>query len=111
MDVLSFQDFKTPVEHLHHWHHESGMPVLWADGARQVNRTDTQRINDGSWYAEQLAGLRENPGCVGAHLCGAFLRNRTRRRGLLDEQENPDTENIDMIRKANLDTEAWARSS
>ena len=63
--------------------------------------------NDGNWYASVLKGLRENPGCVGAHLCGAYLRNRVRNRGLLDEMEEPDTEMINLIRKANLETEKW----
>ena len=86
------------------------MPVLWADGARGLKLPDGNLRNDGNWYAEVLAGLRKNPGCVGAHLCGAYYRNRVRRRGLLDENEQPDTEMIDQIRKANADTEAWVES-
>ncbi|MCB1123249.1 MAG: agarase [Verrucomicrobiae bacterium] len=108
VDVLSFQDFKDPVGHLEHWYKESGMPVLWADGAKGIRSPDGKGIfNNGQWYADVLAGLRKNPGCVGAHLCGAYLRNHVRRRGLLDEEEQPDEINISLIRKANLETENW----
>ena len=62
---------------------------------------------DGGWYAEQVAGLRENPGCVGAHLCGAFMRNRQRRVGLLDEEENEDLEATTKIAACNSETEEW----
>ena len=118
VDVLSFQDFKDPVAHLGEWHRKTGRPVLWADGAwgRDVvdntgkYREDSYRTNDGAKYAEVLKGLQEVPGAVGAHLCGAFLRNRFRRRGLLDEQERPDTKNIDLIRAANRDMNRWVES-
>lgn len=112
VDVLSFQDFRDPVGHLDHWHKESGMPVLWADGAKGISIGDDQgTYNSGEWYGEVLSGLRQNSGCVGAHLCGAFLRNRVRRRGLMDEREVPDTENIRLIRQANLETEIWVGKS
>jgi hypothetical protein len=111
VDVLSFQDFRAPVEHLADWHKETGMPVLWADGAgqRQVQAAggDNYALNDGGWYANVLSGLQEIPGCVGAHLCGAYIRNRTRRRGLLDEQERPDATNIQLITEANRAAAAW----
>ena len=112
VDVLSFQDFTDPVANLSEWYEKSGMPVLWADGSRGIRNETTQNIrNDGAWWGEQLRGLRENPGCIGAHLCGAFLRNRVRRRGLLDEKEVPDTEMISLIRAANTETEEWVKSS
>lgn len=116
VDVLSFQDFRQPVAHLADWHEKTRKPVLWADGAHGISATDHSgpyhndrySRNDGRWYAEVLAGLRKNPGCVGAHLCGAYLRNRVRRRGLLDEQERPDDENTALIQAANLETQRWA---
>ena len=107
VDVLSFQDFRDPVSHLADWHKRSGMPVLWADGARGIKLSDGNLRNDGEWYAKAVEGLRANPGCVGAHLCGAYYRNRVRRRGLLDENEQPDKEMIDHIRKSNRDTQNW----
>ena len=112
VDVLSFQDFKDPVGHLDYWHRESGMPVLWADGSKGQKLGDTNLLrNDGKWYAEALSGLRKNPGAVGAHLCGAYLRNRVRRKGLLSETEESDFENIALIRKANQEIEAWVSQS
>lgn len=57
--------------------------------------------NDGEWYADVLAELFDNPGCIGFHLCGAYQRNKARRRGLLDELERPDQENVELIRAAN----------
>ncbi|MEM9585929.1 MAG: agarase [Planctomycetota bacterium] len=102
VDVLSFQDFRSPIDHLDQWHQQSGMPVLWADGAKGRRIGEGSKLrNDGAWWAEQLAGLTRNTGCVGAHLCGAYLRNRVRNRGLIGEDDEPDTEMIDLIRAAN----------
>ncbi|GAB6165816.1 agarase [Thermostilla marina] len=103
VDVLSFQDFRDPVSHLADWHEKTGKPVLLADAARinwQTNPGEYTR-NDGRWYAQTLSRLFETPGCVGFHLCGAYQRNRARRYGLLDEQENLDSENVSLIRQAN----------
>jgi len=66
------------------------------------------KLNDGSWYRDVLRGLRENSGAIGAHLCGAYIRNRFRARGLLDEQERPDVVNVPLIRDANLEQSYWA---
>ncbi len=63
--------------------------------------------NNGAWYAETPAELHKNPGCIGFHLCGAYQRNKARRRGLLDEFENPDTENVNQIKAANQQIARW----
>ena len=101
IDVLSFQDFRDPLKHLEHWHKVTGMPVLLADAAGNIPGDDDFRRNDGEWYARVLHGLYENPGCIGFHLCGAYQRNKARRRGLLDEFEKPDQENVDLITAVN----------
>jgi hypothetical protein len=116
VDVLSFQDFKDPVKHLADWHARSGKPVLWADGAMSVaakapSGGDTFARNGGQWYADVLQGLRGTSGCVGAHLCGAYLRNNARRRGLRDAQEHADDENLALISKANHETAAWVQTA
>jgi len=116
VDVLCFQDFKDPVKNLTDWHARTGKPVLWADGAKNVSAKEptagTPIIrNDGQWYAEVLKGLRENPGCVGAHLCGAYLRNHARNRGLRDEHERPDEENLALITNANRETGLWLQKA
>ncbi len=117
VDVVSFQDFKDPATHLAEWHKKTGRPVLWADGAQGAAIDDhtgrypthSYKENNGAWYAEMLNGLQSIPGAVGAHLCGAFLRNRARTRGLLGEQEEPDTTNNDLIRAANRDMSNWVK--
>ena len=102
VDVLSFQDFRDPVNHLDEWHRKTGKPVLLADAAGVDWRSEEFfKPNNGAWYAETLAGLFENPGCIGFHLCGAYQRNKARRRGLLDEMEKPDQKHVDQITAAN----------
>lgn len=117
VDVLCFQDFKDPATHLDEWHKKTGRPVLWADGAQGAEvhdhtgryQTDSYKENNGAWYGVMLKGLQSNPGAVGAHLCGAFLRNRQRARGLLGENEEPDKKNNDLIRFANRDMAEWLK--
>lgn len=112
VDVLSFQDFKDPVKHLREWHEKTGKPVLLADGANVKWQTAPGEFtrNNGAWYAETLKGLLQNPGCIGFHLCGAYLRNKARRYGLLDEQETPDAENVALITAANGRAAEWMKT-
>ncbi len=49
-------------------------------------------------------------GCIGFHLCGAYLRNKARRYGLLDEQEKPDAENVALITAANRKATQWMKT-
>ncbi len=115
VDVLSFQAFRNPVQDVGAWYARTGRPVLWADGAHNVAAKDpvtgTPIVrNDGAAYRETLRGLRSIPGCIGAHLCGAYLRNHARRRGLRDEIERPDSENVALITQANRETADWMRT-
>ena len=57
--------------------------------------------NNSDWYAKTLSGLFENPGCIGFHLCGAYQRNKARRRGLLDEMEKADAHHVERMSAAN----------
>ena len=116
VDVFSFQDFRDPVGHLADWYDVIGKPVLWADGSHNRERiedeTGTYRrgahfLHDGKWFADAVAGLLENPGAVGAHLCGAYIRNRYRGRGLVDEQERPDEEAIRELQRLGRVVERW----
>ncbi|MEM6777050.1 MAG: agarase [Planctomycetota bacterium] len=102
VDVLSFQDFQKPVEHLAEWFQKTGKPVLLADaaGLRWQSKAFF-KPNDGRWYAETIEALHQNPGCVGFHLCGAYQRNKSRRRGLLDEMENADMQEVGQMAEAN----------
>ena len=112
VDVMSFQDFRDPINHMKHSHAETGKPVLLADAARIKWQTKPGEStpNNGESYARTLAGLFENPGCIGFHLCGAYQRNRARRYGLLDEQEVPDQENVRQMKAANEKIAAWMES-
>ncbi|MDA7893456.1 agarase [bacterium] len=102
VDVLSFQDFRDPVTHLKYWHKKTGKPVLLADAAGlRVKEKGGFKPNNGAWYSKTLRGLFTNPGCIGFHLCGAYQRNKARRRGLLDELENPDLEQVNQMTSAN----------
>ncbi|MEO0963981.1 MAG: agarase [Planctomycetota bacterium] len=118
VDVLSFQDFNRPVEHLAAWHDNTGKPVLMADGAGLCIQVDdsTGRYRcgcysmvDGVWYDKVVQGLLDSPGAIGAHLCGAYIRNRFRGRGLIDEAEQPDTTAIAQLRKTHEAVADWLR--
>jgi hypothetical protein len=113
VDVLSFQHFSDPAkirEDFDRWHQATGKPVLLADATRTRKLPDGSLGNDPQWYREALAALRDCPGAVGLHLCGAYLRNRCRSRGLRDEKETPDEEAIRGITQANQETRRWAAS-
>ena len=113
VDVLSFQDFRDPITHLDYWYRQTGKPVLLADAAKIKWMTEPGEFtyNNGQWYADTLAQLHLNPGCIGFHLCGAYQRNKARRYGLLDEFENPDVENVSLIQEANLKIHQWMKES
>ncbi len=113
VDLLSFQHFDQPAtvaENLRKWHEKTGKPVLLADHAIAIRESDGYQRHNGSGYAATLAALRNEPGCVGYHLCGAYLRNETRKRALRSSDESPDTTAIESITSANRDAEQWIRS-
>lgn len=109
IDVLSFQDFQDPILHLDGWYKKTGKPVLLADASKVKWMTEPDEFtrNNGQWYADVLGQLVENPGCIGFHLCGAYMRNKARRYGLLDEFENPDVENVELMKSANQKAYQW----
>ena len=111
VDVLSFQHFGKPDDvrqDFERWFKQTGMPILLADGSGSKKKPDGTRGQDGQQYKQTLDVLRSNPGCIGFHLCGAYLSNRVRRKGLRNETEEPDTEAIRMITLANRRTTEWA---
>jgi len=110
VDVFSFQHFAKPdlvAQNLDRWHRKTGKPVLLADYAVTIRAPDGSQRHSGAGYAEMLRRLRELPGCVGAHLCGAYLRNECRKRGLRDAAERPDEETLRSIIEANRETNVW----
>ena len=110
VDALTFQHFAKPdpvAKNLTHWHTKTGKPVLVADHASSIRFPNGSQRHDGAGYVEMLERLREVPGCVGYHLCGAYLRNETRKRALRDADEKPDAEAISAITRANREAGAW----
>lgn len=114
VDVISFQHFGPPEKvksDLARWHELTGKPVLYADGHRACKLADGVHHHDAKGYAAILAALREVRGCVGMHLCGAYLRNRCRNRGLRDECERPDAEPLAGITAANREMTEWVKQT
>lgn len=112
VDVLSFQHFapsSAVAGNLARWHEKTGKPVLVADYAAMVKTADGGARHDGQRYAETLRQARELPGCVGFHLCGAYLRNQVRRRALLDSSGKPDADALRVITQANREAQEWMR--
>ena len=64
------------------------------------------RTQDDEADGEIMGVLRVIPGCIGFHLCRAYIKNNARRYGLLDltDSEYPTTEGI---RKVNLEMIQW----
>jgi len=114
VDVLSFQHFAKPEavgQNLADWHQKTGKPVLLADHAISIKSPDGGQRHDGAGYAATLRRLRDVPGCVGYHLCGAYLRNECRKRALRDAAETPDTKALAAITAANADAGRWMRAA
>jgi hypothetical protein len=113
VDVLSFQHFKQPDEvsaNLRKWHDLTGKPVLLADQCVSIRQPDGVQLHDGAGYTATLAALRDLPGCVGYHLCGAYLRNTARNRALRAADETPDTAALAAITAANRGAAEWMKA-
>lgn len=112
VDVLSFQQFGPPEKvkaDFEHWRQTIDIPILLADGAGSRKLPGGAIGQDGARYHRTLQVLQDNPACVGFHLCGAYLRNRVRRRGLRDELDQPDVEALRLIAAANRETIEWVK--
>jgi hypothetical protein len=111
VDVLSFQDFKPPERvaiDLTRFHQRFQKPVLLADSCVSETLADGSKRHSPGGYRRLLETLRGVEGCVGLHLCGAYLKNRRRRRGLRAEDETPDVAAVAAIRQANRETAEWS---
>lgn len=110
VDVLSFQDFGTPEQirdDLDRWAQEIGMPVLLADSGGKHVLPDGSHRHDVDAYRAIMEISQANPDCIGFHLCGAYMKNRIRRKGLRDEDETPDQEVIEGITRVNRQAQEW----
>lgn len=113
VDALSFQHFSSPeevVSNLNFWHKKTGLPTLLADCSHTyTDKITGYSIHSSDWYNKMYNLLKETPSCVGYHLCGAYLANRCRKKGLLDEQEKTESEIIEMIKNTNLEMDLWVK--
>ena len=110
VDVLSFQADKPPEKaaaDLARFHERFQKPVLLADGGVSETLADGSKRHVPAGYRRLLEELRGVDGCIGLHLCGAYLKNRRRRRGLRNEDESPDAAAVAAIREANGQTAEW----
>ncbi len=114
VDVLSFQHMASPeeiVQNLDYWHSKTGMPTLVADSHNAVRDANTDYRNHTTENYEKVYNLlKKTNSCIGYHLCGAYIENRTRRLGLMDENENPHTEIVKVIQRVNTDMDQWVKS-
>lgn len=102
VDVVGFQYFGEPSqvrEDFDRWHELTGLPVLLADASSPKRDPDR--------YAEMMDALRASPGCIGWHVCGAYLRNRTRNYGYRNEDETPVQDYIDASSEVNREVLRW----
>jgi hypothetical protein len=102
IDVLSFQYFSTPDQvcpDLWRWHRLTGKPVLLADASTPGR--------DAAQYGPMITTLRELECCVGWHVCGAYLRNRSRGYGFRDERGELVEPLVSLASEANRETLAW----
>ena len=116
VDVLSFQCFSPPerlAEQMSQWAEVIRKPLLVADsnGSKlahgQTWDSPEPIRHDPAFYPEAIRRLRDVPACVGFHLCGAFMRNKARNRGLLSLTEEEDAPVLAEMRTSNAEVEAW----
>ncbi len=87
----------------------TGKPFIVADAthtSRPAIRMAGTR-HDPKKYALLLNSMKESSECIGVNLCGGFVRNRVRRKGVYDEQENPDLEAVEGFRQSNREITEW----
>ncbi len=111
VDVMSFQYFAGPDEvsrDFRRFHAMTKKPVLLAD-ASIPNHRNLSPAAKGESYAAMIRGLRETPCCIGWHVCGAYIRNRARGFGFLDENDSAPPDFIRAVQAANRETEAWVK--
>ena len=118
IDVFSFQCFGSPDvigEKLGFWARYTGKPVLLADSAvyqepyrREWPPRETRHQSPEGYKAIHEV-CKSIPGCIGFHLCGAYIENDTRRYGLKNKQDQVDVILIHKIKEQNLAMMEWVR--
>ena len=120
VDVLSFQCFggaQIVNDKLGYWAKLSGKPVLLADSAVRTKPSSSEgslylnQHQDPDAYGDIMRVLQHITGCVGFHLCGAYICNRVRRGGIRDERDRIDTEAVKGIARINEEMVRWVSES
>lgn len=116
VDVFAFQcfgDAPKVSEKLGRWADFLGdKPVLLADNApwlptaHQGWPPQEDRHIDPEGYRAIMEALQRIPQCVGFHLCGAYLRNQTRRYGLKDARDEIDASTAG-VQRVNEAVQRW----
>jgi len=112
IDVLSFQYFDDQTKicpDFERWHALTGLPILLADAPVPGRGDDAHPEKYSRNYEPLIRGLRETRSCVGWHLCGAYLKNRVRQYGFVDEREQPNQVLVSAVQKANRETQAYVQ--
>jgi hypothetical protein len=111
VDVLCFQHFAPPediTQNLNRWHQLTGMPTLVADSAQNQRIKGTEyKTHHPEKYQRMFELLKNEPSCIGYHLCGAYIANRERKKGLLNENDEPDKHVIDKMARVHIDMKRW----
>jgi hypothetical protein len=113
VDAIAFQHFAPPEEiksNLEFWHEITGMPVLVADSSPVIKSPDGIMVHNPEGYREVYEVLREVTSCIGFHLCGGYIQNRVRRKGLLDPDNQPFHDVVNGMARVNHETIAWLES-
>ncbi len=115
VDAISFQlgpPQETVSSRMRAWSERTGLPFIVADATTTAE--PDPRLGGGRHspdrYRNLLESMRDNPWCVGVNLCGGFVRNRVRKKGIYDELENPDRAAIEGITKVNREIATWYRA-
>ena len=112
-DAVCFQHFASPekvVKNLNYWNRITGMPTMVADCCHAIKDENSGYLNHTlEGYPEMYRMIRDTPSCIGYHLCGAYLENRERKRGLLTENEQPHEDVVAMMKDVNFKMQKWVR--
>jgi hypothetical protein len=85
------------------------LPMLVADCSHTVRLPNGYAGHDINRYRKIMQLLSKDPSCLGYHLCGAYIANRVRKKGLRDERDEVDPDLIQGITKANSEIQQWVR--
>lgn len=106
INVFSFQFFGTAdelVRGLNNFAAITEKPVLLADfGVPDYNTRENGYFSQ-NWqqYQKILQNILQAKHCIGAHFCGAYIRNRQRKYGILNEKDEANVKEIALLEKEN----------